>query len=94
MVRVEWAEPALADLQEIHEFIARDEEAPGVLDLRFDSGNATAIFKMTSRPNDDLPHDDAVHFVGMSPVPGQIVAAGSGPNDVVTNRVVDGKIDA
>ncbi len=32
-----------------HEFIARDEESPGVLDLRFDSGNATAIFKMTSR---------------------------------------------
>ncbi|MCA8948646.1 MAG: DUF1338 family protein [Planctomycetes bacterium] len=33
-----------------HEFITRDEEAPGVLDLRFDSGNATAIFKMTERP--------------------------------------------
>ena len=33
-----------------HEFITRAEEAPGVLDLRFDSGNATAIFKMTSRP--------------------------------------------
>lgn len=32
-----------------HEFITRDEEAPGVLDLRFDSGNATAIFKMTAR---------------------------------------------
>jgi len=32
-----------------HEFIARDEEAPGVLDLRFDSGNATAIFQMTSK---------------------------------------------
>lgn len=32
-----------------HEFITRDEEAPGVLDLRFDSGNATAIFQMTSR---------------------------------------------
>lgn len=31
-----------------HEFIARDEEAPGVLDLRFDSGNATAIFRMTA----------------------------------------------
>lgn len=31
-----------------HEFISRDEEAPGVLDLRFDSGNATAIFGMTS----------------------------------------------
>ena len=31
-----------------HEFITRAEEAPGVLDLRFDSGNATAIFKMTS----------------------------------------------
>ena len=30
-----------------HEFITRAEEAPGVLDLRFDSGNATAIFKMT-----------------------------------------------
>ena len=33
-----------------HEFITRAEESPGVLDLRFDSGNATAIFKMTSRP--------------------------------------------
>jgi hypothetical protein len=32
-----------------HEFITRDEEAPGVLDLRFDSGNATAIFKMTQK---------------------------------------------
>jgi hypothetical protein len=32
-----------------HEFITRDEETPGVLDLRFDSGNATAIFKMTSK---------------------------------------------
>lgn len=32
-----------------HEFITRNEEAPGVLDLRFDSGNATAIFKMTSK---------------------------------------------
>lgn len=32
-----------------HEFITRHEEAPGVLDLRFDSGNATAIFKMTSK---------------------------------------------
>lgn len=32
-----------------HEFITRDEEVPGVLDLRFDSGNATAIFKMTSK---------------------------------------------
>ena len=31
-----------------HEFISRDEEAPGVLDLRFDSGNATAIFQMTA----------------------------------------------
>jgi hypothetical protein len=30
-----------------HEFITRDEESPGVLDLRFDSSNATAIFKMT-----------------------------------------------
>ncbi|MCA8964387.1 MAG: DUF1338 family protein [Planctomycetes bacterium] len=30
-----------------HEFISRAEEAPGVLDLRFDSGNATAIFQMT-----------------------------------------------
>ena len=29
------------------EFITRREEAPGVLDLRFDAGNATAIFKMT-----------------------------------------------
>jgi hypothetical protein len=32
-----------------HEFITRAEEAPGVLDLRFDSGNATAIFRMTSK---------------------------------------------
>ena len=32
-----------------HEFISRDEERPGVLDLRFDSSNATAIFKMTSK---------------------------------------------
>ncbi|MBL9076592.1 MAG: DUF1338 family protein [Planctomycetes bacterium] len=32
-----------------HEFITRDEEAPGVLDLRFDSGNATAIFGMTAK---------------------------------------------
>jgi len=32
-----------------HEFITRDEESPGVLDLRFDSGNATAIFKMTRK---------------------------------------------
>lgn len=32
-----------------HEFITRHEEAPGVLDLRFDSGNATAIFQMTSK---------------------------------------------
>ncbi len=31
-----------------YEFIARDEERPGVLDLRFDSSNATGIFKMTS----------------------------------------------
>ena len=30
-----------------HEFISRAEESPGVLDLRFDSGNATAIFQMT-----------------------------------------------
>jgi len=29
------------------EFITREEEAPGQLDLRFDAGNATAIFKMT-----------------------------------------------
>ncbi|MFK7742651.1 MAG: DUF1338 domain-containing protein [Planctomycetota bacterium] len=33
-----------------HEFISRDEEQPGVLDLRFDSSNATGIFKMTSKP--------------------------------------------
>jgi hypothetical protein len=33
-----------------HEFITRDEEQPGVLDLRFDSSNATGIFKMTSKP--------------------------------------------
>jgi hypothetical protein len=32
-----------------HEFITRAEESPGVLDLRFDSGNATAIFQMTSK---------------------------------------------
>ncbi|HEX5053412.1 MAG TPA: DUF1338 family protein [Planctomycetota bacterium] len=32
-----------------HEFITRAEEAPGLLDLRFDSGNAAAIFKMTSQ---------------------------------------------
>lgn len=32
-----------------HEFITRAEEAPGVLDLRFDSGNATAIFQMTAK---------------------------------------------
>lgn len=31
-----------------HEIITRDEEKPGVLDLRFDSSNATGIFKMTS----------------------------------------------
>ena len=30
-----------------HEFITRGEESPGVLDLRFDSSNATGIFKMT-----------------------------------------------
>jgi hypothetical protein len=30
-----------------HEFISRDQESPGVLDLTFDSGNATAIFHMT-----------------------------------------------
>lgn len=30
-----------------HEFITRLEAAPGVLDLSFDSGNATAIFAMT-----------------------------------------------
>lgn len=34
-----------------HEFITRAEEAPGVLDLRFDSGNATGIFQMTARPD-------------------------------------------
>jgi hypothetical protein len=31
-----------------HEFITRAEAAPGVLDLAFDSGNATGIFGMTS----------------------------------------------
>ena len=31
-----------------HEFITRREEAPGVLDLRFDSSNAQGIFKMTA----------------------------------------------
>lgn len=36
-----------------HEFISRDEEEAGVLDLRFDSSNATGIFKMTS--NSDTP---------------------------------------
>jgi hypothetical protein len=39
-----------------HEFIARDEEAPGVLDLRFDSGNATGIFKMTEAAVQPAPH--------------------------------------
>ncbi|MEZ6036979.1 MAG: DUF1338 family protein [Planctomycetota bacterium] len=38
-----------------HEFISRDEERPGVLDLRFDAGNATAIFKMTA--NDGARRD-------------------------------------
>jgi len=32
-----------------YEFITREEEKPGVLDLRFDSSNATGIFKMTSK---------------------------------------------
>lgn len=32
-----------------HEFITREEEKPGVLDLRFDTSNATGIFKMTSK---------------------------------------------
>ncbi len=32
-----------------HEFITRAEEAPGRLDLRFDSGNATGIFQMTAK---------------------------------------------
>jgi hypothetical protein len=31
-----------------HEFITRHEEKPGQLDLRFDSSNAQAIFKMTA----------------------------------------------
>lgn len=31
-----------------HEFITRHEQAPGQLDLRFDSSNAQAIFKMTA----------------------------------------------
>ena len=31
-----------------YEFIARDEEAAGRLDLRFDSSNAQGIFKMTA----------------------------------------------
>ena len=31
-----------------HEFITRKEEAPGRLDLRFDSSNAQGIFKMTA----------------------------------------------
>lgn len=43
-----------------HEFITRDEEAPGVLDLRFDSSNATAIFKMTRAQNDPVTSGDAL----------------------------------
>ena len=35
-----------------YEFITREEEKPGVLDLRFDTGNATGIFKMTSKSAD------------------------------------------
>lgn len=42
-----------------HEFISRDEERPGVLDLRFDSGNATAIFKMTSKSPEPAGKIDA-----------------------------------
>lgn len=42
-----------------HEFISRDEERPGVLDLRFDSSNATAIFGMTSKPNEPVGKIDA-----------------------------------
>lgn len=41
-----------------HEFISRDEESAGVLDLRFDSSNATGIFQMTrSRPQPAGPVD-------------------------------------
>ena len=51
-----------------HEFITRDEEAPGVLDLRFDSGNATAIFKMTAhdaaRPSGDATKAEAGGTIG------------------------------
>ena len=35
-----------------HEFITRKEEAPGRLDLRFDSSNAQAIFRMTANGGD------------------------------------------
>ena len=41
-------EPVLREVPgSFFEFITRKEEAPGLLDLRFDAGNATAIFKMT-----------------------------------------------
>jgi hypothetical protein len=42
-----------------YEFIARDEERPGVLDLRFDSSNATGIFKMTSNSESPVGSMDA-----------------------------------
>ena len=42
-----------------HEFITRDEERPGVLDLRFDSSNATGSCKMTSHSPDHAGSMDA-----------------------------------
>ena len=42
-----------------HEFISRDEERPGALDLRFDSSNATAIFGMTSKSPEPAGNIDA-----------------------------------
>ncbi|HEB53884.1 MAG TPA: DUF1338 family protein [bacterium] len=42
-----------------HEFITRDEEAPGRLDLRFDAANATGIFAMTSRRRQPSARADA-----------------------------------
>ncbi len=44
-----------------HEFISRAEEAPGVLDLRFDSGNATAIFAMTRSADGAAAALDSAH---------------------------------
>lgn len=42
-----------------YEFISRDEEQPGILDLRFDSSNATGIFKMTSNSADRIGSIDS-----------------------------------